>query len=203
MKMKIQISIIILGVGALIYGILKMSETKTMILPSWVIAIPITVIVCAVSYGLGAVAKNLLHSDFHQMTFASIVMIIFVSVYAAVEYKPTLRIVIAENYTGEVKLFLSNNTVEDSKILVNNFGVGYITKKDFDNGFSPKILRGTIEITKDVKEYSKGIFANTPAENYSFQYFSFVIPGSSKDVANNIEYLVKIGAVDTLRLPRK
>lgn len=203
MKRKVQFGIILLGFIALIYGILIMSETKTMILPLWFVITPVVIIVCAISYGLGVVTKYLLRSDLYRMTFASIIIIIFVGVYGVVEYKPTLKIIIAENYTGEVKLFVSNDSIEECEIPVSNFGVGYITNKDFEKGFYPKILRGAIEITKNINEYSKGVFTTTTAVSYSVKYLSFVIPGSSKELDNDIDYLIKTGALDTLRLPGK
>ena len=197
----LQFGIVTLGVSAAVYAILKMSETETMILPIWLLITPVVVFMCIISYGLGAAIKHLFHSDFHSITFTSMVVIFFVGIYAALEYKPTIKITIANGYTGEVKLFVSNDSLEDHKILVNNFGVGYITKKDFDNGFYPKIVCGSDEITKSIKEYSKGTFLSTTPEKYSFNYLSFIVPGGSKDSPNDIDYLVKIGALDTLRLP--
>ncbi len=204
MKRGIQIAIIILGVASSIYGISKLStETATMILPGWLIVAAISLIVFMASIGIGILAKRMMKSNWYLLTFVSIIITILVGIYSVIEYKPTLRVFILPDYSGEVKLFVSKDGLEAIDIKVNQFGIGYITKKDFDNGFYPKIMKGQNDISKDVNEYSKGAVLNDLSNIYSFKYLSFFVPGTSKDSIFNINDLLKVGAVDTTRLAFK
>jgi hypothetical protein len=202
MKRIIQIVIIVLGIVASVYGISKMlSETITMILPPWLIVGVVSLIVGVAAVGIGFLIKRLLNADWHSLTFASIIIIIIVGIYAIAAYKPTMRIVVLSNYSGEVKLIVAKNTTEKHEIQVDSFGIGYITRKDFDEGFYPRIIKGSADITKAVKEYSKGTFATSASMSYSLDYLSFVIPGSSTQLVSDIDELIRIGAIDTMRLP--
>jgi len=203
MKKAIQVVIIASGVAASIYGVSKMSaETAAMILPVWTIVSGISLVLCAASIGIGFLAKHLLSSEWHQLTFAAIFIIIVVGIYATVEYKPTLNIFVSD-YTGEVKLFVSKDNVEVRDITVSNYGIGYITRRDFEKGFYPKVLRGRNDISKEIKEYSKGSVLNNLSDIYSFNFLSFVIPGRSDHSVSNIDELIKVGAIDTTQLARK
>jgi hypothetical protein len=204
MKIAIQIIIMVLGVAALTCGISKMSlETTTMILPAWLIITIVSSGVCAISVGIGLLAKHLLNSDWHQLTFASIIIIIIVGIYSTIEYKPTLKIFVSPEYAGEVKLFVSRDAVEKYDITVNNFGIGYISINDFDKGFYPKIVKGHTDISKKIMEYRKGTSLNSLSDSYSFKYLSFDIPGDSNALTDNIDDLLRIGAIDTMLLPRR
>lgn len=202
MKRIIQIVIIVLGIVASVYGISKkLSETVTMILPPWLIVGTISLIVGVAAVGIGFVIKRLLNADWHSLTFASIIIIIIVAIYAIAAYKPTMRIVVLSNYSGEVKLIVAKNSIEKREIQIDSFGIGYITRKDFDEGFYPRIVKGSVDITKAVKEYSKGSFATSATMRYSLDYLSFVIPGPSILSGSDIDELIRVGAIDTMRLP--
>lgn len=204
MKKGIQIIIIALGVAASVYGISKMSgETTTMILPVWVIVLGVSLVVFAASVGIGLLAKHLLHSDWHPLTFVAIIIIIVVGIYATFEYKSTLNISVLSDYAGEVKLFVSKDNVEGHNITVNSYGIGYITRKDFEKGFYPRILRGQSDITKEIKAYSKGSVLNSLSDSYSFNFLSFVVSGRSDHLVSDIDDLLRIGAIDTMQLERK
>ncbi len=202
MKKIIQVVIIISGIVASVYGISKMlSETITMILPPWLIVGVVSLIAGVAAVGIGFLIKRLLNTDWHSLTFASIIIIIVVGIYAIADYKPRMRIVVVSNYSGEVKLIVAKNAVEKHEIQVNGFGIGYITRRDFDEGFYPRIVKGSADITQAVKEYSKGSFATSASMSYSIDYLSFVIPGPSVQLASDIDELIRIGAIDTMRLP--
>lgn len=202
MKGIIQIVIIVSGIVASVYGISKMlSQTITMILPPWLIVAGISLIAGIAAVGIGSLIKRLLNADWHSLTFASITIICIVGIYAIATYKPSVRIVVLSNYSGEVKLIVAKNTIEKHEIQVDGFGIGYITRKDFDEGFYARIVKGSADITKAVKEYSKGTFATSASMSYSLDYLSFVIPGSSTQLVNDFDELIKIGAIDTMRLP--
>jgi len=204
MKKGIQIIIIALGVAASVYGISKMSaETETMILPPWTIVSGVSLVVFAASVAIGFLAKHLLSFNWHQLTFVAVILIIVVGIYATVEYKPTLKISVLSDYAGEVKLFVSKDNVERRNITVSSHGIGYITRKDFEEGFYPKIIRGQNDITKEIKEYGKGSSLNSLSDSYSFNFLSFVIPGRSDHLVSVIDDLVRAGAIDTMQLERK
>jgi hypothetical protein len=204
MKKTIEGAIIALGVGALAYGISKMAaETTTMILPVWLVIAVVSLVVCAASMGIGLLVKYSLRSKWHPLTFASMVLIIVVAIYSAVEFKPTLNIIVSSGYAGEVRLFVARDNVERRDIAVNSFGIGYITMKDFEKGFYPKIMKGQRDISKDIHEYSKGASLNSLSNTYSFKYLAFVVPGQPNQTVNDIDSLLRVGGIDTGRLPRK
>lgn len=204
MKLTTQIVVIAPGIAAVVYGISKMTtETTTMILPAWLIIVVVTLAACTVSIGIGWLAKHLLNSDWHLLTFTSICLITIVGIYSIVDYRPTLNIVVLPDYAGEVKLFVSNDDVERRDIPVNSAGIGYITEKDFDGGFYPKILKGKSDISKSVNEYNKGSYLNNLSDNYSFKYLSFIVPGRSSSLDWNMDDLLRRGAIDTNRLARR
>lgn len=192
-----------IGTLSLGVGIWQMLQTKTMILSPWFLllfSLPSTLLV---SFALGFVAKRLLKSKWKTLTFASIFVVIFCSIFYISEYRPVYTVVVPENYAGEIKLFVSNE--KESDFLVNEYGIGYIDMKTFNKGFYPKILQGGSDITKQVKEYSKGALATMNGNVYSYDYLSFSIPvkNGQNVEGRDIEELIKIRAIDTARLHRR
>ena len=205
MRSIIQYIIIAAGIVALSYGIFLMSETTTMILPSWFVIVFVALITIGASFGIGVLVKYLLRSKWFTVTFASVIMIFLVGIYAIMEYKPTLKIIIGDVQVNEIKLFVSSKTVEDPEIIVSKYGVGYIDKKSFDNGFYPRIIKNDVDITGEIKVYRKGTFL-PPMSQYSFSYMQFDLPGqpSRQDQPDaSVVSLFKTGAIDTTRLPKK
>jgi hypothetical protein len=204
MKRIIQAVILVLGVVAMVYGISKMSsETTTMILPAWFTIGVVSLIVTGASIAIGVLVKRLLNFDWYPLTFASIIIIIIVGIYAVLAYVPKLHIVVLSSFSGDVKLIVSKDAIEKNEIVVDSLGIGYITRKDFEEGFYPRIVKGNTDITKEVKEYSKGALATSSSVSYSLEYLSFVIPGKSNQLVSDIDELIKSGAIDTMRLPNK
>lgn len=151
---------------------------------------------------LGYVARNILNSKWQTLTWASIFIILFCSVFYISEYKPTYEVVIPGEYSGEVRLLVSRG--QGSNFVINKYGIGYIDRKTFDGGFYPKIIRGDRDITKQVKEYGKGALATTAEDIYSYEYLSFFVGGSGHVAEEKgIEELIKINAIDTGYLYRR
>ncbi len=93
--------------------------------------------------------------------------------------------------------------VESHNINVNNFGIGYISLNDYKHSFYPKIAKGKNDITREIKAYNKGKSLNRFSDIYTFSYLSFIVPGQQTDPADERDYLLKVGAIDTGRLPKK
>ena len=204
MKSGLQVSIIVIALITLAAAIFKMSaETTTIILPLWLVISAVSSVACVVSIGIGVFLKDLLRSGWHQLTFASICLLVIAGVYLIVKNKPTLNVIIPPSYGGEIKLLVSTDSIETDVVIVNLYGIGYITKKDFERGFYLKILKGGVDVSKQVKEYSKESSLNSLSDRYSFDWLSFSVLGRSSTRAGDIDELLRTGAIDTLRLPRK
>ncbi|MFN0290097.1 hypothetical protein [Pedobacter helvus] len=200
MKYKIQPIIIFLGVFSLCVGIWQILQIKTMILPSWFLLLLPVPCILLVSFVLGTLVKKILNSKWRAITFASIFVIIFCSIFYISNFRSVYTVVIPEGYVGEIRLLVSN----ENDFSINNYGIGYIDRKTFDEGFYPKIIKGGNDITKQVKEYSKGALATSSGDVYSYEYLSFSVLAKGEHVENkDIEELIKIKAIDTSRLYRK
>ncbi len=202
LKSKLQPIIIGLGIFLLAVGIREMLQTLMMILPSWFLVllfVPCLIFICVI---LGYLAKKITKSKWHILTLASIFVIVFSSIFYISEYKTNETIIIPESYVGEVRLFVSNEKKSD--FVINKYGIGYIDQRTFSNGFYPEIIRGSNDITKQVKGYGKGGLATTKEDIYSYEYLSFFILVKGQNVEDkSIEELIKIKAIDTTRLYRK
>ena len=201
-KLKLQIAIGTIGLISTAIGIWTMLQTPTMILtPSFLVGLylPITFIISLV---IGFLIKALLKSSWHTLTFTALTMTVISLTFYINQYKPSYEIIIPETYVGTVKLLLSNESKNDFNI--NKFGIGYVCKKTYDNGFRPTIIQSGQDISKQIAGYSRGSYSTSSNSNLSLDYFSFEIPGK---VANTIEIdidsLVKLKAIDTKRLRRK
>jgi hypothetical protein len=178
MKFKFQSIIIIFGILSIIYGFLKILEVQTLILTPIYFAIFGSILVTLVSLILGYVLKYLFVLKWHSITISSLLLILAALTYSICDYTPQHDIIIPDNYYGEVKLFVTNR--QENDFIINNSGIGYINKKTYDEGFSPRIMKGGIDITKQVLGYSKGSLATGPKDIYTFQFLSFDIPNKIK-----------------------
>ncbi|MBB5648262.1 hypothetical protein [Pedobacter cryoconitis] len=202
MKFKIQPLIIFLGIVSLIFSGRQMLQTKTMILPSWFLTLFFLLITLCVSFALGVLAKKMLNSKWQTRTFASIFAIAISLIYYVSQYRSAYTVFIPKDYVGEVRLLVSNEKEND--FFVNKYGIGYINRTTFDEGFYPKIIKGDNDITKQVKEYSKGALATTSEDVYSYEYLSFSVPAKTENIEDkDIEELIKIKAIDTTRLYKR
>eukprot|EP01133_Synstelium_polycarpum_P009293 gene9293-10898_t len=129
MKSKIQPVIIILGLFSLFIGARQMLDVPTMILPSWFLLLTSLPCILGGSFVLGYLTKKMMNSKWRTITFASVFITAFCSIYYISQYKITYKITIPENYAGEVRLFVSNERGND--FLINHYGVGYINQETF------------------------------------------------------------------------
>lgn len=202
MKSKSQSIIILLGIVSSGFGIWQMLQTATMILSPWFLVLFYLVITFCVSFILGFLVKKILKSRWYTLTFTSIFIIIACSVFCISQYRTSYEIIVPDNYVGEIKLFVSNEKKND--FAINKYGIGYIDIETFNKGFYPKIIKEKIDITKQVKEYSKGALATMPEDVYSYEYLSFSIMAKGESIKDkDIEELIRIKAIDTNRLYRK
>lgn len=202
MKSKSQSIIILLGIVSLGSGIWQMLQTATMILPPWFLVLFYVIITFCVSFILGFLVKKILKSRWYTLTFTSIFIIIACCVFCISQYRASYEIIVPDNYVGEIKLFVSNEKKND--FAINKYGIGYIDIETFNKGFYPKIIKEKVDITKQVKEYSKGALATMPKDVYSYEYLSFSIMVKGESIKDkDIEELIRIKAIDTNRLYRK
>ncbi|KQC01151.1 hypothetical protein [Pedobacter sp. Hv1] len=200
LKSKLQFIIIGLGILSLVVGIRQMLQTRTMILPSWFLVLLFTPSMMCVSVMLGYLTKKITKSKWYILTHAAIFVIVFSSIFYISEYRPNKSIIVPESYVGEVRLFVSN----ENDFMINKYGVGYIERKTFIKGFYPKIIKGSNDITKQIKEYSKGALATTKEDLHTYEYLTFFVPINGQNIEDkNIEELIKIKAIDTARLYKK
>lgn len=201
-KIKRQILIGTIGLISTAIGIWTILQTPTMILTPWFLVglyLPIAFIISLV---VGSLTKILLKSSWHTLTFTALIMTVICLTFYGSQYKPSYKIIIPETYVGEVKLLLSNETENDFK--VNNFGIGYISKKTYDNGFRPIIIQHGQDISKQITGYSTGSYVTTSNSNLSLHYLSFEMPGKvDSTFIIDFDSLLKLNAIDTIRLQRK
>jgi hypothetical protein len=214
-KSKGQIAIIVIGLISLGLGIKTLLYTRTVILPSWFLVALYTPIVIAISFGLGLLTKKIIKKGGHLTTYASIfATIISLSFYAS-EFRPTHKILLPENYSGEVTLFLSNEEQNDFEI--NNYGIGYVSNDTYKNGFKPTVIRNGQDISKQLTNLSSGTIGFGGVDGSTigpYDYLTFTVPGQKSDNAdseleqllsarNDLNKLIEINAIDTTRLKRK
>ena len=202
MRYRKQHLIVFFGILSLIVVVRQILAKPTMILPSWfLLVISLPVLLC-ISFSLGYLVKRIMDSKWWTITFASIFVMVFCGIYYLSEYRPTYRVIVPKAYVGEIRLLFSNE--ERSDFFINKYGIGYIDKKTFDEGFYPKIIKDDNDITEQVKVYSKGAIATTRDDVYSYEYLSFSIPAKVVSLEEkDIEELMKIRAIDTSRLYRR
>ena len=203
MKRALQPIIQLTGLAAVIFGIDKVSsEMTTLILPVWLIVGVIALAVCTLAAGMAYVMRNLLDLAWRTMTYTSMILIVVVIVYAIVDYKPTIQVIVPENYSGDVKLFVSTDSPGVRKISLNRYGVGYITRQEFDAGFYPRVIKAGEDITHDIRDFGRGSAAATNLEGYSFRYVEFTVPGAFNDSVTHLNYLLRTGGLDSSRIPK-
>jgi hypothetical protein len=201
-KLKLQIAIGTIGLISTAIGIRTMLQTPTMILTPWFLVglyLPIAFVVLLV---VGFFTKAILKSSWHTLTFTALTMTVICLTFYASQYKPSYKIIIPDGYIGEVKLLLSNENENDFR--VNNFGIGYINQKTFENGFRPTIIQRRQDISKQITGYSTGSYATTSSSNLALDYLSFEIPGKVDSSAiPDFDNLLQLNAIDRKRLRRK
>lgn len=158
-RSKLQIGIGVIGLLSIWIFIKTILQIPTIILSPWFLVEIYLTISLAISFIIGYFIKVFSKSSWHTLTFTALVMIIFCLIFYICQYKPKYRINIPDNYIGNVALLVSNEQENDFK--VNDFGIGYINKKTFENGFRPTIIKHGLDITNQISGYSKSSYAST------------------------------------------
>ncbi len=202
LKSKGQIAIIIVGLISIALGFQTMLRLPTVILPSWFLVLLYLPFVIGISFALGLLAKALTKIEASKLTYTSIFVTLISLIFYLSGYKSNHKIIIPDNFSGQVKLFLSNESTDDFKL--NNFGIGYLSKETYYNGFKPSVIKNGQDITKDITKYSEGSFGDAGLDGKiitSCKYLSFEVPGVSKDTMDmDLKKLIETGALDTMRI---
>jgi energy-coupling factor transporter transmembrane protein EcfT len=199
---RIQIAIVTLGIVATVLIAWSILQTPTMILPSWLLVLMIVPIICLIALLVGFLIKVILKSEWHSITFASLLItIIYLAIYSKM-FRPSYRIELPDQYAGKVLLLVSNEKENDFKI--NKYGIGYINQYTFKNGFRPYVFKAGKNISDLISGYSTGSFSTNMGFKLSFNFLSFDVPGNTNN-SSPIPYdsLVKLKAIDTTRVKRR
>ena len=196
---KILFLLPVFSVIVLLYACVSMLETPTMILPSWILLMFYLIIVLGVSFLVGGLLKKILRSDLPLYSFASIFVFVTALTYIILNYRPTFRITFPVEYVGQVKLFATDKPVGKTDLNINQYGVGYISKENYEEGFYPKIFKGGRDITSEIKAYYKSSFQSGSTVGYQLDYLSFQV-GPDSEQKLDINQLIKLNAIDTARL---
>src|ERR1700733_9637287 len=121
MGRQIQIAIVIMALLSTALGIWTMLQIPTMILPRLYIVLIFLPIILLISFIIGSLLTALLNSSWHLLTFMSLVQTAICLIFYASQYRPGYKIVIPDQYAGEVQLLVSNEQKNDFK--VNEFGI--------------------------------------------------------------------------------
>jgi heme/copper-type cytochrome/quinol oxidase subunit 3 len=119
---KEQRIIQIIGLFGLILGIRTMLRTPTLILPPWFLVLLFLPILLGASFLLGLATTHLIRSNWSKLTFTAMFTGLLCVVFYISEYKPTLKIIVTDSFSGEVKLLLSRDSKD--KFELNENGIG-------------------------------------------------------------------------------
>ncbi|MEO5642765.1 MAG: hypothetical protein ABIQ40_15585 [Bacteroidia bacterium] len=202
-KSKGQIIIILIGVLAIGLAIKTMLHTRTVIMTPFSLVVIYVPLVLLVSFGLGLLIKKIIKGTAFTLTYTSIFATLISITYIYSEYMPTRDIVVPSNYSGNVRLFLSTENEDDFNI--NSYGIGYISKDTYHNGFRPTVIKNGKNITKDLTNFSSGgsiSFAGVNGTSAGpYRYVQFTVPGQTQDtIGNDLQKLIEIKALDTTRI---
>ncbi len=153
----IDIFLILLGLISLGLGVTTMLRTPTFSLPTWFLTTMYAGSLLIIAFGLGYLVSVLSKFKIRIITVASIIVSIVCLVYYFEQYKPTYKITVPEKFSGEVKLFRS--TLAKDQLVLDKFGVGYITDKSYRKGFVPVIYQNGHDITKACENIMHGSLA--------------------------------------------
>lgn len=195
-KSEREILIIVLSLLAVGLGVKTMLEIPTMFVASWFLVLFYLPFLFGLSYGLGLFVKAFLKFDLSKWAYTSIVAAIISLSFYISQYKTTYEIIVPANFTGEVRLFLSNECEDDFN--VNSNGIGYISKRTFTKGFRPVVIKNGKDITKDVQDFGRGSMGGM---SYELDFISFNVTGAGKkyDVLNSTD----LEGVDTSRVLKR
>lgn len=187
-----------IGLLSLYLGVRTMLEIPTVILPSWYLVIMYGGILLLVSFGLGALISSLTKTKIHLLTAASLIITVICLAFYISEFRPTYKIYVPDNFAGEVKLFHSK--LDNNRLSLNKYGVGYITDKAYRKGFIPIVYQNGKDITKECKNLGRGsvTFASIDGTNLGFSYVSFTINENTADtIWTDLKKAIQQKIIDT------
>ncbi len=198
---KLKVGMLIIAAISIALAISAMLDMQTLILPpSLLVALYLPILVLG-SLLLGVVVKAVVKSDIGIIIYASFFATVFSIWFYASQYQPSYIIALPNNFTGTVHLFVTDESKDD--FTVNRYGIGYISKKTYRNGFRPTVLKNGQNITAIAGNFSTGTTMSAGLQGNTlgpYSFLSFSIPsGSVNDSAMDVEKLIAIHALDTLR----
>jgi hypothetical protein len=195
----VDYTLILIGLVSVWLGVRTMLETPTVILSGWFLVIMYGSILLLLSFGLGALINSLTKSKIHLLTAASIIVTIVCLAFYISEFRPTYKINVADNFIGEVKLFRS--TLDNNRLSLNKYGVGYITDNAYRKGFRPVVYKNGKDITKECKTIVQGNVASAGVDGTSigpFSYVGFTIGDNTADtIWTELKKAIEMKVIDT------
>ena len=203
LKDRLQRIIQVGGLVGLLLGIWTMLRTPTLILPPWFLTLMILPILLGVSFLLGLATKYLIKNTWSKLTYTAIFTGLFCIAFYISEYVPTRTIIVADSFSGEVRLLLSKDDKDNFEL--NEYGIGYVSESTYRQGFRPKVVKAGKDITNDIiRSMTFGSLAHATIDGKvigPYKYLSFRVPGQSTDtLPNDLPGLIKRNAIDTTRL---
>ena len=129
LKDKEQRKIQLIGLVGFILGILTMLRTPTVILPPWFLVFLFLPILLGVSLLLGLATRYFIKSNWSRLTFTALFAGLVCITFYVSEYKPTYKIIVANSFSGQVRLLLSKDDWD--KFELNEYGIGYISESTY------------------------------------------------------------------------
>jgi hypothetical protein len=198
----VQRIIQLFAVVAIGVGVKTMLDVPTVILPSWFLVLIFLPVTIGVSFLLAAFTKNFTMDYMSLLTLAAIYGAILSLSYYVSEYKPTYEIVVHEKFVGAAHIFLSDEG--ESEFILNEFGVGYISRERMMKGFRPRVIKNGDDITDKITSLYHGSVASSSIEGVPigpYTYLSFTIPGQPSDsLGSDLPRLIEVGAIDTTKM---
>lgn len=202
-KDRIQRIIQVAGLIGLLLGIWTMLKTPTLILPPWFLVILFLPILLGVSFLLGIVTKYLIKNNWNKLTYTAIFVGLFCITFYILEYVPARKIIVADSFSGEVRLLLSKDNKDSFEL--NEYGIGYVSESTYTKGFKPIVEKAGKDITNDIiRSLAFGSLAHGTIDGKvigPYKYLSFRVPGQPTDpLTNDLLGLIERNAIDTTRL---
>jgi hypothetical protein len=202
-KDKIQRTIQLAGLIGLLFGVWTMLRTPTLILPPWFLVLLLLPILLGVSFILGLATKYLTKNNWSKLTYTAIFVGPFCFTFYILEYVPTRKIIVADSFSGEVRLLLSKDSKDNFEL--NEYGIGYVSEPTYRQGFKPKVDKAGKDITNDIiGSLAFGSLAHVTIDGNRigpYKYLSFRVPGQPTDsLTSDLLGLIERNAIDTARL---
>jgi membrane protein implicated in regulation of membrane protease activity len=124
---KISIFSGIITTILLLFLFFQLLKAPTFILPAWIVAVIIITVLLVGCYLISFVLAIFFKIRFRLTYFISVSITAIVLIYET--HSPVLKIIVPQNYSGQVTLVLSN--VKENILKVDSNGIGYINERTF------------------------------------------------------------------------